>query len=221
MRRFLLRLVVVSALPAAAWAIFGGPSTYCERLPRLEDRNSAIFLGKVLRTGATTVRFQITEAFLNASASELEAELVSDVSINSVPVGLPAFSQGQTWLVETVRHDEGQPWQTGTCTRTKSLQSAGDDLAMLRAWKAGQKLPVKLFGEVFDPKNRKDLPGIPVTFTEGAEVLSTTSDERGRFALEGLRSVRYEGVATLPTGVIRQAVNLTNAWCGQVVFLVK
>jgi hypothetical protein len=88
----------------------------------------------VLRTGATTIRFQVTEAFLNASASELEAELVSDVAINSVPVGLPSFS--------AVRHDEAQPWQTGTCTRTKSLQSAGDDLTILRAWKAGQKLPV-------------------------------------------------------------------------------
>jgi len=91
-------------------------------------------LAKVLRTGATTIRFQVTEAFLNASASELEAELVSDVAINSVPVGLPSFS--------AVRHDEAQPWQTGTCTRTKSLQSAGDDLTILRAWKAGQKLPV-------------------------------------------------------------------------------
>jgi microcompartment protein CcmK/EutM len=217
--------IVIMAL--AAWFTgrgfcdCAGATSFCERLPNPDDKNSAIFLGTVTQIQGTLVTLKVTESFLNAAVDEIQVVVTSDSYIDGVPRNVLPFAQGQDWLVEAVRESGNQPWTTSRCLRTKASQSAVDDLKVLRAWRSGQQLPARIFGEVWNPEKRANISGIRIDLVGGIKPLSATSDERGEFVFDGLSAGKYEAVALLPTGAVRRDVDLAHGWCGRAVFLVK
>jgi hypothetical protein len=204
-----------------ASAICSGPSSFCERLPNLDDKNSVIFVGTVLEKRGTMVGFRIREKFLNAAVAEMELLVTSDLYVDGVPQGGPSFVQGQDWLVEARRQNVNEPWTTSNCLRTKALYSAIEDLSVLRTWRNGLQLPARISGEVWDPGQRKNISSIQINLVGGTQPLSTTTDERGQFVFKDLVPGKYEIVALLPTGAITRELDLTHAWCVRTVFLSK
>jgi hypothetical protein len=222
MKRWILFAAFTCWLPSRGLCICSGQTSFCEKLPDRADRNSAIFVGTVTQVRGSVVRFKVSEAFLNASLAEMEVAVTSDLYVDGVPQGAPSFAIGREWLVEAGRRNENQPWTTTSCSRTKAMRNAAEDLKVLRAWAAGQDLPARISGEVWDPAAGKNIPGIQIDLAGGpGPPLSTTSDERGQFAFDGLASGQYQAVALLPSGAVRRDLDLTRTWCPRVVFLVK
>ena len=176
-----------------------------------------MFVGEVLAVQGYTVRFRVIEPFLNADSAEFTARIVSDLYFNDVPQHVPAFAVGENWLLESNRRFPGETWTTGNCTRTKTVQSATDDLRVLRTWLAGQSRPAELSGEIWDPVQRKSFVGITISLIGSKRTLSTRSDSRGVFAFNNLEPGEYELEALLESGPVRRRIDLLHAWCARVV----
>ena len=164
-----------------------------------------------------TARFQVLENFLGAESGEFDVRMTSDHFVNGIPQQVPAFADGELWLVEAYRDQRDQRWTTSYCQRTKPAAQAEEDLRTLRAWVTGQQLPAWVTGEVWNAGERKDLVGIQVSLRDGKQTLSATTDSRGQFSFENLDPGVYEVDAALPQGAIRVKVDLTQAWCSRVV----
>ena len=171
-------------------------------------------MGVVRDSTGYVVRFHVLESFLNAvPGDDFATQLTSDLYVNSAPQGLPSFAAGTTWLVEARRRNPDQPWTTGLCTRTKLVSRADEDLRVLRHWAVGDTLPAVVTGEVWDPKVRKDIPGISLRLSGGNRTLSIVSDAQGHFAFEAVEPGVYQLEALLPSGTVTQPVDLVHAWC--------
>src|SRR5215471_9071533 len=92
--------LILAAIPVIpAYGICAGASSFCEKLPERDDRNSAVFVGEVRESSAYRVRFRVVERFLNATlGDDFTALLTSDMYANGVPEGLPSFNVGTRWL---------------------------------------------------------------------------------------------------------------------------
>lgn len=163
-------------------------------------------------------KFEVTENFIGTMSSEFTVHLTSDAFLGSIPQGVPAFSEGEAWLVEAYYDAHLQQWMTSTCQRTKPLSQANDDLQALRAWIAGNRLPGRVQGQVANPEKGGYMSGVPVALRGPSQMLSESTDNRGYFSFEGLKPGVYE-VTT--DGARAISVNLTDAWCLYVVFLMK
>lgn len=173
-----------------------------------------MFVGEVRKSSVSWVRFRVVEPFLNTAPSDdFIAQLTSDMYANGMPLGLPSFKVGTRWLVEAKRRSPEDSWTTGVCTRTKALDRAAGDLDTLRHWLANQPLPARITGEVFDPRIRKDIPGIALRITGGDRTLTVVSDAQGHFAFEDVVLGMYQLEALLPSGTVTQPVDLIHGWC--------
>jgi hypothetical protein len=126
------------------------------------------------------------------------------------------FAEGGTYLVEAYKTSGSDKWRVSSCSRTRLLGQAAEDLKTLRAWKTGQRLPGYITGQIVDRRN--PLPGtaFQLRLLGGKQILETTSDSSGRFGFENLDAGVYQVQVVQPTVVSRSA-DLTHAWCALVI----
>lgn len=148
---------------------------------------------------ATLVRFKVTEAFRGTEQGEIELHLRGSSSASCDP----PFEMGESWLVYGSNRWEGGPgWTTSSCSRTRLLSAAAEDLQYLRT-PDGEKSRSHIAGSVaawvHDPSPQKQgrtvgIPGVPV-FLEGAgRRIETKTDSGGRYRVDvaGGRAYRVE-----------------------------
>jgi hypothetical protein len=160
--------------------------------------------------------FDVIENFVGAMSPEFTVHLTSDVFLGSIPHGVPAFSDGEVWLVEAYYDTHLQQWVTSTCQRTKRASAASDDLQALRAWTTGKRLAGRVQGQVAKPTEGRAMSGVRVALRGLSQTLSTTTDNRGHFSFEGLEPGVYEATTD---GARAIRVNLTHARCSYAVFI--
>ena len=116
-----------------------------------------------------------------------------------------SFQVGETYLVYADDDEESDVMTTGSCTRTRRLSDAGDDLAYLYFYKNSSAAATRLEGFVTadllylrerDLAHYADRIGAPVSDAVvelKADALRriTLSDEKGRFVFDGLPAGQY------------------------------
>jgi len=145
---------------------------FCQSRPSRTDQTVAIFVGKVksvtmpAATPAAAPREPRTsQAEFLSGRNHIRVPIQSangvptnsDAFLGSIPQGVPAFSDGEAWLVEAYYDAHLQQWMTSTCQRTKPVSQASDDLQALRAWIAGNRLPGRVQGQVANPEKAPGL----------------------------------------------------------------
>jgi hypothetical protein len=97
------------------------------------------------------------------------------------------------------------------------VETAAEDLKVLRAWKAGQRVPGRISGQIID---RHRTPGIVTAFQVrllgGKQVLEVTSDSRGQFGFENLDAGVYQVQVAQQPAVFSGPADLSRAWCAMV-----
>jgi hypothetical protein len=110
------------------------------------------------------------------------------------------FQPGETYLVYAGNDEESDTLETGSCTRTRRLTDAGEDLAYLFFYKDRKNPAGRLEGfATFDPMyqvhqstrrdpDRIDLPaaGVIVELKSPSGIRYTTTNPLGRFVFDGL-----------------------------------
>lgn len=196
MRRFLassvLSLLLLLLTPAAGesctCAPLGPPCQWVWESP-------LVFAGTVIELdhpegtlSAIRVRFRITEAFRGTEAGEIDIQLRGDTA------GMcdPPFKLGESWLIYGHNPPQGGPgWTTSTCSRTRLLSQADEDLRYLRMPHT-EKPPSHILGRVsryvYDPL--PDRPGhfvgiadVPVSVTRGTARHESKTDAEGRYLI--------------------------------------
>src|ERR1041385_112349 len=89
------------------------------------------------------VHLEVGENFAGADTGEFT--LYTDVQGCGVD-----FAEGQTYLVEAYKRVATGTWEASSCSRTRLLAQATEDLEALHAWKAGQRLAGRISGQVVE-----------------------------------------------------------------------
>ncbi len=156
-------------------------------------------------------RLEVLENFLGADAPDF----MLYTALDGPACGFD-FSEGGTYLIEAYRQAGSDTWQVTSCSRTRPVQTAAEDLKVLRAWKVGQRLPGRISGQIID---RRPTPGIGTAFQVrllgGKQVLEVTSDSRGKFGFENLDAGVYQ-VQVVQPPVFSRPADLSRAWCAMV-----
>ena len=164
------------------------------------------------------VRLEVVESFAGADAGEFTLyTYVQGCGFD--------FAEGQTYLVEAYKKVATGTWEASSCSRTRLLAQATEDLEALHAWKTGQRLPGRISGRIIElaavlgPGPAVWLPpsGTPfrIRLLGGKEILETTSGGRGEFRFENLDPALYE-VELVQAAAVRGAADLTRASCATV-----
>lgn len=162
--------------------------------------------------------FEVAENFVGAESAEFTVGLTSDVFVGRIPQQVPAFREGELWLVEAYYDGHEQQWMTSTCQRIKLAEQAGHDLQILRAWVAGQRLPARVTGQVAKLDEGKNIAGALVYLRAEKGTRSTTTDGLGQFSFDDVEPGVYDATTE---GGRSMRIDLTAAWCSHIVFLVK
>ena len=219
--------IIAGLLPWPTFASCAPKMSFCQKLPDRTDKVSAIFLGVVKRvtmrqpdagSSRPIARFEVTENFVGAESAEFEVRMTSDAFVDGIPQQVPAFREGEVWLVEAYYDNHEQQWMTSNCQRTRLAEQAGQDLQVLRAWVVGQRLPARITGQVANPGERKNVSGARVYLRAEKGTVSTTTDGLGQFSFDNVELGVYEATTD---GARSMKIDLTHAWCSHVVFLVK
>ena len=222
MRRALLTLcsgLFLAVSPSLAEAC----SCVGDRPPCQETWTSPIvFAGRVTaivpvkdgdtRFGPRRVRFAVTEAFRGPDTPEVDIHL--DGSSCD-----PDFKEGEEYLVYG-SHRRGAGWTASSCSRTRPLRDAAEDLAYLRL-PDEKKGTSRIIGQVLHQKvdvstSRSEfvpIPGVAVTVIDGDWKVETRTDQEGQYSVpvgshrqytvtfggvEGLRLSAYPETVWIP-----------------------
>ncbi len=153
-----------------------------------------------------------------------------------------SFQVGETYLVYASDDDEGSDvYATGSCTRTRRLSDAGEDLAYLFFYKDHPEESARLEGfassdlsyqlrldPMHDPEAiQSPVPGVIVALQSGGLTRYAESDRNGRFVFDGLPKGDYKVSAfpheyPLKTQLLAgpQSFHLDEKSCGRQVLLV-
>jgi hypothetical protein len=156
-------------------------------------------------------RLEVLENFFGADASQFTLY----TALDGPACGLD-FAEGETYLVEAYRRPGSDTWQVTSCSRTRPVEKAADDLKVLRAWKAGQRLPGRISGQIIDRRTPPAGTAFQVRLLGGQQILETTSDSRGQFGFENLDAGVYQVEVVQPM-VFSRPADLTRAWCALVI----
>jgi hypothetical protein len=99
------------------------------------------------------------------------------------------------------------------------MKEAQDDLRILRMWAAGQRDKGRIHGEVYNPAEKKELPGVLVYLRDANQSYSTTTDSRGQFLFTNLDPGIYEVATELSNWGAPMKIDLVRAWCSSHVVL--
>lgn len=144
--------------------------------------------------------------------------MTSDAFVGGIPQQVPAFREGEAWLVEAYYDNREQQWMTSTCQRISLAEQAGEDLQVLRAWAVGQRLPARITGQVSNPGEGKNVSAAHVFFHAANGTISTTSDGLGQFSFDNVEPGVYEATTE---GGRSMKIDLIHAWCSQLYFLLS
>lgn len=209
MRRLLaligLSVSLVVVVPVAAEACTCAPQG-----PPCQEvwESPVIFAGTVIEVEQpgphfqTRARFRITEAFRGTEAGEIDIHLRGGGSASCDP----EFKVGESWLVYGHNQWEGGPgWTTSSCSRTRLLENAQEDLAYLRLpdkEKPTSHIAGRVARYVYEPYpgtggDSVGIANVPVIVTRGDTRLETTTDSEGRYKVDvqpGEYYVAFEAV---------------------------
>jgi hypothetical protein len=126
------------------------------------------------------------------------------------------FAEGGTYVVEAYRRAGSDTWQVTSCSRTRPVEKAAEDLKVLRAWKAGQRLPGQISGQIIDRRTPPAGAAFQVRLLGGKQILESTSDRRGQFGFENLDAGVYQVQVVQPV-IFSRPADLSRAWCALVI----
>ena len=148
--------------------------------------------------GPRRVRFAITEAFRGPDTPEVDIHL--DGSSCD-----PDFKEGEEYLVYG-SHRQGAGWTASSCSRTRPLRDAAEDLTYLRL-PDEKKGTSRIIGQVThyrDDRSSRDVrtaltpvARVPVrvkrsSATGGAETIETLTDAEGKYSVDVTSHQSYE-----------------------------
>jgi hypothetical protein len=171
-----------------AWrtrAIFVGR---VERIAPLPKKNPRYFYGPEL------VRFQVLEAFKGTAVGVVEVQVGEDNGMRGY-----RFRKGGEYLVYADVYGASERLRASTCSRTRELRAAGEDLTYLRsAFK--DKTPLGRVAGTIElaqrdlarrSDRRKPAAGIDVIVQAPGLERRARTDSAGRFAVDGLDAGNY------------------------------
>lgn len=141
-----------------------------------------------------------------------------------------SFVVGRRYVVYALRSDQ-TTLSTSSCTRTRPVEDAADDLAYGAQWRrgdSGRGLVGQIGSLVRDSVNGTIatfagwLRDVPITVTRGAERWNTRTDDSGRFGVWNLQPGHYVIRPKLPRGFLEMEDTTTIARgdaCSEVRFL--
>jgi hypothetical protein len=156
-------------------------------------------------------RLQVLENFLGADVPNFTLY----TALDGPACGFD-FAEGETYLVEAYRQPGSDTWQVTSCSRTRPVEMASDDLNVLRAWRVGQRLPGRISGQIIDRRTPPAGTPFRVRLLGGKQILEGTSDSRGQFGFENLDAVVYQ-VQVMQPVIFSRPADLSRAWCAMVI----
>jgi hypothetical protein len=167
----------------------------------------AVFVGRVVSIESSPIgagrllQFAVVETFRGVRLSQVT--LVT--GYGQADCGYP-FRMGESYVVYAHRSPEGQ-LSASSCTRTRPLAEASEDLSYLRslaavvpgtlARVAGR---VQLWQPHGQPGEPRSVPGLTVTARGQGRTFSARSNDRGEFELIGLPLGQYDITPAAPPG---------------------
>ena len=148
-------------------------------------------------------RLDVVENFVGANDPQFELF----TNLDGPPCGFD-FAEGGTYLVRAYRNPGEERWRVSSCSRTRAVADADEDLRVLRAWKAGVQSAPRILGYTG--------PRLTVRLRGGGQVLETSADFVGRFEFNNLQNDNYEVEVAAPN-VRRRLVDLTRGSCVEVI----
>jgi hypothetical protein len=125
------------------------------------------------------------------------------------------FVAGRQYVVYAQRVGDSGQLTVSSCSRTREVSQAGDDLAYARALTSGAAPPARITGDVLigvrtlsrqTQLQPRPMPGVTVRFTRDGDVRTATTDADGRFVVEGVAPGPYGASLDLPAGYYGEIV---------------
>jgi len=145
------------------------------------------------------VRFELLESLVGESAESVEVAAFSGRDCGF------AFEKGETYLVEAWRDEDGRLHARACSSRVMHIDDAKEDLAVLRAWKRGERRKPLIYGRLFDWTEHQGLrlesppaAAVPLRLVGGDEPIGVLTDESGRFRVGDLTRQAYQLKLELP-----------------------
>src|SRR5215813_8918066 len=207
----ILLLTTVLTDGAAACDCLEGGVSMCQEYWRTD----VVFLGTVVGSAKIAinegdskydqrlVRFEVVSTF----RGELKAKAEVVTGLGGSDCGY-RFNDGETYLVYARRNEQDQRLYTSTCTRTRPLSRAAEDLEYIRNLPYTDAGAV-IFGKI-DKHNYKAKEGeafsLPVSFAdliiEGKSLrIEARTDEQGGYRITGLAPGSYTVKLKVPNGM--------------------
>lgn len=167
---------------------------------RLASSRNELDRAMTMGAFARRVRFRVKEWIEGNSGEEIE--LFTDPGSCGY-----RFQPGKEYLVVSYQNTKTDKWWTGACSRTAPVDSenARQDLKALRAWRDGQPLAPRIYGQVLDWRKRQ--LGVPL-FSGSPDVLirlagasseqEVRADAEGRFSFENLEPTKQRIELVVP-----------------------
>jgi hypothetical protein len=123
-----------------------------------------------------------------------------------------SFKPGLTYLVNA-NHD-GPRYRTGACSRTNRVSSdeAVEDLKVLRAWRTGNPLPPRIYGQILTGDLRPDTR-VRLIEAQGQVERLARFDPNGRFSLDDLAKTKYRFQVEDSRGKGDRLIDLSSISC--------
>ena len=209
---------------------------FCAPGPACEDtwKAAAVFVGTVVAIqkreptnredhSSNLVKISVEESF----RGDVGIQVVLLTGMSTCDVN---FKQGQQYLVYAQKSSVENRLTTSTCTRTRLLSEAGEDLSYLRNLSQTPQ-GAMILGQVqrltrnsegvgkFDP-----MTGIRVTVENSDKRMEFVSNAEGKFIAKGLSPGTYKVSIDLPnglTGIKESSVTVEDKGCAAVHFYVQ
>ena len=165
---------------------------------RLARSRNELDSAGIMGAFAPRARFRVKEWIEGNSGEEIE--LFTDPGSCGY-----RFQPGKEYLVVSYQNTKTDKWWTGACSRTAPVDSenARQDLKALRAWREGQPLAPRIYGQVFhwrqpgDPLSSAS-PDALIRLTSASSEREVRSDAEGRFSFENLEPTKQRIELVVP-----------------------
>ena len=163
------------------------------------------------------IRFAINEAFRGTDTKEIELQSRGGGS------GMCDFDfrVGEEYLVYAHHRGDALGWATSTCSRTRLLRNAAEDLAYLRL-SDSEKGRSRIVGQViqrsldrssgYDRWAERLVPGVPVIVTDGKVTIETRTDSSGMYSVAVAPLRAYEVTFGAVDGLVVQSMAWRPNW---------